>query len=159
MTVPEDPSKAGEFQLARFLPYRIVALGQGLGQLLSRQYADDFGITMPEWRTLALIGEHGQLTAADVVRRTPLDKVAVSRAASALAEKGLVVRTPHKEDGRAVTLSLTDKGREVYYEIGKRGLRVEGEVLAALSTSERQELLELLGKLEASVARLAAGSR
>jgi DNA-binding MarR family transcriptional regulator len=146
MTDPEGGAGDG-FALSRFLPYRVVALGQAMGQSLARQYQDEFDLSIPEWRTLALIGQHDGLTAARVVEETPMDKATVSRAAARLVEKGLALKAPHAGDRRAVTLRLSGAGRAVFAQVSERALAYEAELLASLSEGERASLDALLSKL------------
>lgn len=139
-----------DFRLARFLPYRVVALGQAMGQGLARQYADEFGLSIPEWRTLALIGQHEAITAARVVAETPMDKATVSRAAASLTERGLVERVPHEADRRATTLRLSAEGAAVFEAVSARAVAYEERLLATLSAEERGQLDRLLAKLSAA---------
>lgn len=136
-----------DFRLSDFLPYRVVALGQAMGQGLARQYADEFGLGIPEWRTLALVGQHAEVTAARVVVETPMDKATVSRAVASLAERGLVRRVPHPGDRRATVLRLSAEGTAVFEAVAERALRYEAGLLAALTDEERAQLDALLSKL------------
>ena len=135
------------FRLAEFLPYRIVALGQAMGQGLASQYADEFGLTIPEWRTLALIGQYDGVTAARVVAETPMDKATVSRAVSGLVDRGLARRTPHAADRRASVLALSAEGREVFAAVSERALAYEARLLDGFSDAERRTLDRALAKL------------
>lgn len=135
------------FRLADFLPYRIVSLGQAMGQGLARQYADEFGLSIPEWRTLALIGQYEAVTAAEVVAETPMDKATVSRASASLTQRGLVERVPHEADRRATVLRLSSAGKNVFEEVSDRALAYEADLLRSLDEDERRRLEGLLNKL------------
>ena len=85
--------------------------------MLSASLADaykDMGITVPQWRILATLGELGELTAKAIALHTHLDKVTVSRAVTLLSEKKLIKRTVSKKDARAVDISLSHEGSTVY---------------------------------------------
>ena len=85
--------------------------------MLSTSLADaykDMGITVPQWRILATLGELGELTAKAIALHTHLDKVTVSRAVTLLSEKKLIKRTVSKKDARAVDISLSHEGSTVY---------------------------------------------
>ena len=138
------------FRLAAFLPYRVVALGQAMGQGLARQYAEEFGISVPEWRTLALIAQHESVTATRVVAETPMDKATVSRAVAGLIERGLVERVPHASDRRAAVLALSDEGAEVFAAVAERALAYEARLLEGFTPEERAALDRLLSKLSAA---------
>ncbi|WOI54521.1 MarR family transcriptional regulator [Parvularcula sp. LCG005] len=145
------------FQLESFIPYRIVALGRSMGLVLSSEYEDEFGLSMPEWRTLAIIGQYEEVTATQVVAETPMDKVAVSRASARLVEKGLVERNQREEDRRSVLMRLTDDGRQIFDEIARRVLATERLMLSRLTTEEQDVLHQLLSKVSMVVDTLDAG--
>ena len=48
-----------------------------------------FGLSVPEWRVMAVLGDSGPLTQRDLTRLTLMDKVAVNRACKVLEERGL----------------------------------------------------------------------
>ena len=137
--------------LAEFLPYRIVALGDRLSRRLARAYADE-GVTIPEWRVLAVVSQKEKMAARDVVALTPLDKMAVSRAVSSLEEKGLVLRGEDKDDRRVALLSLSADGRAVFDRIARLALEFERRLLDDLSAEERRRFAATLDRLEAFAA-------
>ena len=136
------------FALAAFLPYRVVALGQSMGHGIARTYSDEFGLTIPEWRVLASIGQHEVVTAARVVQETPMDKATVSRGSAQLAEKGLIERQLNEDDRRSALLRLTPQGASVFVAVAERALDYEARLLSRLTKAERAQLLRLLSKLD-----------
>lgn len=140
--------------LQDFLPYRIVALGDRLSRRLARAYADE-GVSIPEWRVLAVISQKEKMAARDVVAQTPLDKMAVSRAVSSLEEKGLVQRGEDKDDRRVALLSLSPEGRAVFNRIARLALDFERRLLDDLSAEERRRFAATLSMLEAFAAERA----
>ena len=140
------------FVLEAFTPYRIVNLGRAMSQALGAAYADE-GVTIPEWRVLAVIGAaRGApgMAARDVAARTPMDKMAVSRAVASLEAKGLVRRSHEAADRRVAHLSLTQAGRSVHGRIARLALAYEQALLSGLGEQDRERFLPLLSKLEAS---------
>ena len=140
--------KQRDFVLDRFAPYRIVALGHAISKRLSSVYADE-NITIPEWRVLAVISQGDSLAARDVVARTPMDKMSVSRAAASLESKNLVVRETDENDRRVTMLSLSSAGRALFDRIAGLALQMEDELMETLSTEERDFFQSTLLKLEA----------
>src|SRR5262249_32630212 len=69
---------------ADYLPYRLSVASNEVSRLIARAYEDRFGITIPQWRILANLGERGPLTPLEIGRCTVMDKVTVSRAAQGL---------------------------------------------------------------------------
>ena len=65
-----------------------------------------------------------------------------------LVERGLVARRPDPADGRGVRLSLTDAGRDMQRQIGRRHARSIARVLTAeLNPEELRHLATISWKL------------
>jgi DNA-binding MarR family transcriptional regulator len=143
-----------KLSLRRFLPYRCNSLAQKISVSLSRIYVQRFGITVPEWRTLVTLAEYGELQSKQVAAYTSMDKVRVSRAVAALADKGLLRRRPCDRDSRAALLDLTEAGQALYRRIVPEALAWESQLLAPLSEPEREALFGLLDKLDLRLAEL-----
>lgn len=139
--------------LERFLPYRLSVVTNRISGALSRHYADRFGIGIPEWRVIANLGRTPDLTANDVVERSAMDKVTVSRAVAALEQKGLLERARDAGDKRKSRLTLSTKGQAVYVEIAPLALGFERELLTALSAEEAAQLDRIIDKLTAKMDR------
>ena len=138
------------FVLSEFLPYRIVSLGDRLSRALAGAYADE-GVTIPEWRVLAVISQEPRMAARDVVAKTPLDKMAVSRAVAALEDKGLVRRSEDPNDRRVALLSLSPEGRVIFNRIAALALDFERRLLDELSADEQKRLRATLARLEGAM--------
>lgn len=108
--------------LDNFLPYRLNVVTQAVSQALARLYSQEFGISIPEWRVIAALGEHGEMTARDIAAHGRLGKVAVSRAVSDLAGRKLVLRRANREDRRESFLRLSARGQAIYAAIVPRAL-------------------------------------
>ena len=78
--------------------------------LIARAYQDRFGLSVPQWRLICVLAEDGGLTQGQIVARTVMDKVTVSRAAQGLLKRRLVGRSDHQADGRSHVLALTAEG-------------------------------------------------
>lgn len=158
MKLMPSPTAAPELVLERFLPYRLSVLTNRISGQIARLYERRFDLTIPEWRTMAVLGRFGPMSANEVAERTRMDKVRVSRAIARLARKKRLVRRPDSDDGRRVVLSLTPEGRAVFEEIVPLALGVEARLLAPLSAAERALLERILARLEECAAANFAGS-
>ncbi|MGH6872147.1 MAG: MarR family winged helix-turn-helix transcriptional regulator [Rhizomicrobium sp.] len=137
--------------LDRFLPYRLSILSNKVSDAIARHYSERFGLSVPEWRIMAVLGQTSGLSAGEVARRTAMDKVQVSRAAAALVATRRLQRDGDEADGRVTRLSLTAKGRTIYDEIAPLALHLEAVLLAALTHEERRTLDGLMDKLARQV--------
>ena len=77
-----------------------------------------------------------------------MDKISVSRAATALIDRGLVATIDNPADGRSHFLSLTDDGRALYREIAPVALETEAAMFESLSKDERATLEAILRRIE-----------
>ena len=139
--------------LDRFVPYRLSVLTNRVSSAIARHYSERFGLSIPEWRIMAVLGETPGLSAREVAARTAMDKVQVSRAVASLIEARRVERTPDDDDGRIGRLELTPKGRGAYEQIVPLALGLEEQFLSSLSVTERKLFERLLTKLATSVER------
>ncbi len=94
-----------------------------------------------------MLGEESGITATEVVRRTAMDKVAVSRAVQGLVKGGHVRRFASQHDGRVANLKLTRRGQRIYDEITPLALGYEEAVLDPLTRVERDSLEDIMRKL------------
>ncbi len=147
----KGPEEVASLALERFVPYRLSVLANTVSRSIADEYAQRFGLTVPEWRTLAVLGRFAPLTASGVCARTAMDKVRVSRAVARLTSAGLLRRRTDAEDRRRVMLEMSGAGREVYRQIVPLALAREAELLAALSATEVKQLDCLIEKLQARV--------
>ncbi len=141
-----------------YLPYRLSIASNGVSGLIARAYQDRFGLTVPQWRLMAVLAE-AALTPQALVARTAMDKVTVSRAAQGLVARNLVERTASESDGRSHTLALTETGRRLHGEIAPLALAYEAALLAGLAPAEVATLKRLLLRLETAAARLSGEGR
>lgn len=102
-----------DFDLSRFLPYRLSVAGDRLSAGLARRYRAEFGISVAEWRVLVHVTDAGEVSIRDLERRVNLEKSKASRAATRLAQAGYIRKAPNPADRRLLCLSLSETGREL----------------------------------------------
>lgn len=136
-----------QLDLDSFLPYRLSVLSNRISQSIARLYAERFGISITEWRVLAVLGRYHGLSANQVAERTAMDKVAVSRALARLVERGLISRHTDDGDRRRSVLELSADGKRIHAQIAPLALEMERQLLTGLSKDERAMLDGLLEKL------------
>ena len=126
-----------------FIPYRLSVTSNLVSDAIARTYEALFGLSIPEWRLIAVTAEQDGATQAAIGARTRMDKVTVSRAAIALVGRGLLARTAHA-DKRSHGLTLTAAGRELYAQIAPKALELERRIFAGF---ERAEIAQFEGLL------------
>ncbi len=145
-------------ELEHFLPYRLSRLTNTVSNAIAELYRDSFGLSIPDWRVLAVLARFPDSSAQDLVTRTRMDKVAVSRSVSRLVERELVNRSIDSNDRRLSRLSLSDGGVEVYRRIVPMARQCEARLLESLSAQQRQALDDVLIALQAAADELTATS-
>ena len=114
-------------------------------------YASEIGASPGVLSSLTLIRDnpgirHGALADAMVVQRPNMTKLV-----GYLARNGLILRRASSEDGRSIALYITAKGRRLLQRTDAPNEVHEARITAALTASERTELLRLLGKLASNL--------
>lgn len=154
LATPIDPAPQPELDLEHFLPYRLSVLSNLVSSAIAAIYAERYALGMTEWRVLAVIGPSPGLTASEVVERTAMDKVAVSRAVDRLVKSERISRREDSSDRRRSRLRLTRQGRAVYAQVVPAALALEQRLLCSLSPADRKELDRLLDLLGEAAHRL-----
>lgn len=147
------PSKP-PLDLDGFVPYRLSVLTNRVSSAIARHYSDRFGLSIPEWRVMAVLGQTPGLSARQVAERTAMDKVQVSRAVQALLTAGRLKREAHEHDGRIAHLSLSARGQAIYNQVVPLAVALERQLLSVLSPAERKSLDGLLMKLSQGAAEM-----
>jgi DNA-binding MarR family transcriptional regulator len=137
---------ANGFRLETFLPYRLAVATDQMSHVFAEQLNETFNLTLPEWRILAVVAEHGTLSPTTVGMRTVMDKVKVSRAAQTLVAKGMIRQNQDPRDGRGRLLRLTRKGTTTHAAIVLLVKRLEATVFD-LSRAEIAALTRVLAKI------------
>jgi DNA-binding MarR family transcriptional regulator len=138
---------ADKLHLEHFVPYRLSVLTNIVSMSIAEAYEREFGLSIPQWRVIAVLARYPNLSAIEVAERTAMDKVAVSRAVQSLLVARRLVRTYDKGDRRRSMLRLSAAGRSVYARVAPLALRYEKRLLDALSPSDRRVLHRLIDRL------------
>lgn len=138
-------------RLDDFVPYRLSYTSNLVSEAIARTYESLFGLTIPEWRLVAVIAEHDGITQAAICTRTGMDKVTVSRAAIALSARGLVSRAPSPTDRRSHDLALTGEGRALYAQVAPKALELEKQIFGGLGVEELRGFVATLRRIDAIV--------
>ena len=56
--------------LEKFMPYRLARLSSTVSTTIARAYDKEFGLSIPEWRVIAILGRYPGLSAVEVAEQT-----------------------------------------------------------------------------------------
>nr|WP_306269360.1 MarR family transcriptional regulator [Pararhizobium sp. IMCC3301] len=135
-------------ELERFLPYRLARAAELVSRDFSRIYKDRTGMTRPEWRALATLGQFGEVTATFIGQHSSMHKTKVSRAVAALERRGWLVRRADETDRRVEHLALSKNGWRIYRQLIVEAKKFETDLLQALGHAASDSLDHGLHQLE-----------
>ncbi|MFT6657176.1 MarR family winged helix-turn-helix transcriptional regulator [Maritalea sp.] len=134
--------------LETFLPYRLNQAAEKVSQKFALEYKKRYGLTRPEWRTFATIGQFGTITAREICNHSPMHKTKVSRAVFALEKRRWVKRTPDPADRRLEHLELTTIGQTAYKDMVGVANVFEEKFIESIGVKDSQFLLNALDAIE-----------
>ena len=150
---------AKKLRLDDFIPYRLSFTSNLVSDSIAAAYQALFGISIPEWRVIALVAEKDAgITQQEICANSRMDKVTVSRAAITLVERKLLDRSPNPADKRSHLLVLSTEGRQLYAAIAPKALELEQRIFAAFDESEIAGFVSMLRRIDDVALRLAHGS-
>lgn len=140
--------KADILALENFLPYRLNQASEKVSQKFAREYKKRYGLTRPEWRTFATIGQFEVITAREICNHSPMHKTKVSRAVFSLEKRRWVKRTQDPEDRRLEHLELTSLGQTAYKDLVSVARSFEENFIHSIGSEDAKLLLKALDAIE-----------
>ncbi|MDE2436641.1 MAG: MarR family transcriptional regulator, partial [Sphingomonadales bacterium] len=131
--------------------YILSVTSNAVSDCIANEYHARFGLKIPDWRVMAVLGDSGAMTQRGLVGQTRMDKVAVNRACKVLEDRGLIARSPNDRDGRSHHLELTPAGRTMHGAIMPIALEMERRLFASLAADEQAQFKSLLDRIQQTV--------
>lgn len=141
------------FELEQFLPYRLNRAAEFVGLRFAAHYKAKYGMTRPEWRTLAALGSSGRMTSKAVGIHSSMHKTKVSRAVFALEQRRWLKRSQDETDRRLEHLELTATGQQAYRELIELARGYQAELEAEIGESGIRMLSTGLAAIEQVITR------
>ncbi|RNI25126.1 MarR family winged helix-turn-helix transcriptional regulator [Flexivirga caeni] len=112
----------------------------------SQSELEPFGLTPSQSRALGVVSRCGDRPPRlrDIAARLDIAPRSATEVMDDLQQRGLVERTPDPTDRRAVTITLTDAGRELRRRIERARARQGDAFFGHLSAEQRADLADLL---------------
>lgn len=137
--------------LEDFLPFRLSFTSNLVSDAVADAYKALFGLSIPEWRLVTLIAERQGITQQEIGALSRMDKVTVSRAAIALAQRGLIERQPNPADKRSQLLALTEAGQDLYKAVAPKALEMERTIFGRFTQAELEGFTAMLRRIDAAL--------
>jgi len=146
--------------IGQFLTFQLIRLANAAKSNVTRRYLAAFGLSVPEWRLLAMTVRFQPVRFSELVANSSIDKGQASRTLQVLTKRGLIAtrtlaggaRRPG--DGAPVILTVTPKGRKLYAAALPVAQRNQARLLHLLTREERKTLYTVLNKLYAAIGDL-----
>ena len=113
----------------------------------SSAYERRFGLTMNEWRCIAILHGKRGMSMNRLAEHAQFDRGLTSRTVRGLEERGLLAREADESDGRGVVITLTAKGKTLVAQVFPIADERNSRLLSCLTKSERDLLPTILEKL------------
>jgi len=134
--------------IRELLSYRLHQVANLLSRGAEMRYRREFGVSLWEWRTVALLGGAREPQSLnELARAAGMDKGQMSRVVSGLTRKKMVVREADANDARGIRLSLTRSGKNLYRKLIGAAAERNGAFLGCLNAQERACLEKAMTKL------------
>jgi DNA-binding MarR family transcriptional regulator len=124
--------------ITRAYAYSHRLLAEGFAAADSRGY---------HYRLLAALEEFGPASQAVLGRRSGIDRSDVVAALNELADRGLIQRSPDRDDRRRNVVTITPAGTEKLATLDEVLAGVQERLLAPLSAADRTRFVRLLRRL------------
>jgi DNA-binding MarR family transcriptional regulator len=130
------------------LSYRLHSVANLLSRGAELRYRREFGVSLWEWRTIALLGAVAEpLSLNHLAHAAGIHKSQMSRVVSGLTKRRLVLRAADAEDARGVRLTLSKSGRKLYQGLIGAAAERDEAFRNCLSSREQQVFESVLAKL------------
>ena len=136
-----------DFNVEHSPRYRLAALSRLWTSSTEKIYEARFGMSLSEWRIVAIVGTEGPINASAIADRGLLEKSHISRLVARLVEQGLIDCAPDHDDARRTWLTLTPEGRKKFDATAAISLERDALFLSALAPRERETFARLVDKL------------
>ena len=157
-TLPVEPdpwsglSAAGDgLTVDNFLTTMMSQVVNALRRSITLPYAQEFGLTVPEWRVLSLLAHAKSLPFAELVVQSTSDKALVSRTLRLLEKRGLVdLQSEGATPRKKLTCSITVAGDALHSKVIPLARRSQAEAIRVMTPDERRVVYHALKRVQQS---------
>lgn len=150
----QDPwsglNEAGDgLTVDHFITTVLSQLVNALRRSTTLPYAQQFGLTVPEWRLLSLLAHAGQLPFAELVVQSTSDKALVSRTLRLLEQRELVELTPEGNTPRKrLICAITEAGRALHDQVIPIARQRQAAIIRLMAPEERRVVFQALKRVQ-----------
>ena len=154
-----DIGGGSHLHIGHFLTFQLIRLANAAKSNVTRRYLADFGLSVPEWRLLAMTTRFQPVRFSELVANSSMDKGQASRTLHGMIKRGYIATKSqlagHRKAGDTaavpVILTVTAKGRKLYKAVLPVAQRNQARLLQKLTRDERRTLYSVLSKLFSAI--------
>ena len=139
--------------LSRFVTFRMSRVQAKLNAQATAILDRECGLSVIQWRTIAILSILGETSPIAIARFGQLDKGLLSRKLKGLIADKLIKSRPDPRDQRSQLLSLTASGRVIYDRMLPIMQARQAHLVAELSDAQQDAFLDALDKIERATER------
>jgi len=130
-----------------YVTFKFAVLAQMFGRDASRIFSAKWGLSVPQYRIMTVLGKLPGMSLRELTDQTQMDKGQLSRVVTQMETDGLIARESDKHDGRRLVLTLTNAGAKLYSQTTVTSESRQKAILSVLTQQEVDELNASLAKL------------
>jgi DNA-binding MarR family transcriptional regulator len=130
-----------------------------VARLLRRRFEEEargYGITLPQWRTLAEITRNEGISQVSLASCVDTDPMTISGILDRLEKRGLIERFADPADSRAKLARITPEGGKLVEEARGVGLAIYEEALRGVSVADQKLISASLERIRDNLNALGA---
>lgn len=131
----------------RRIPSRLLAMAAAHADRLVTAGLASVDAHKWHYAVLAALHDHGPASQAELSRRTGIYRSDMVAVLNELEERGLLRRAPDPADRRRNVISMTPQGDRQLTRLDTLVASLQDDLLAPLSTADREQLVDLLSRL------------
>lgn len=133
-----------------FITTLMSQVGNALRRTLTVPYAEQFGLSVSQWRVLSLVAHAGRIAFSDLVAQSTSDKALVSRTLRLLEGRGLVqLESEGAGPRKKMWCRVTPQGEALHREAIPIARARQAAVIRLLPPEERDAMYRALMRLRA----------
>jgi DNA-binding MarR family transcriptional regulator len=138
---------------------QLLFVAQQAAQALAVERLEPLSLSPRAWGVLSTLAESGPLTQIELATTMSIDRTAMVYLLDELEERSLVERVRHPQDRRAFLIHLTVDGQNAQRRAATALAGAADTLLAPLDLTEREHLVDLLGKIAAHWQQVSASQQ
>ncbi|MBT33891.1 MAG: MarR family transcriptional regulator [Thalassobius sp.] len=114
----------------------------GLHKTLRKSFTDGNSFSLTELETIGLIYRHERILPSELAAKTKITTPSMSQILKKMEKMEMINRTPSKEDGRKVYISLSEQGQQIVDKAKYRKDEMLKHLLESKLTVDELHVLE-----------------